>query len=325
VVSLYSKEYFQLIYDHLNEGGITTYWLPILDLRAEDTKAIIRAFCDVFQDCSMWNGTSADWMLVGARGRAAGPLPEEDFTKQWRDPVLGPKLRAIGFESPEQFGSLFIGDSDYLKELVADTLPLEDNYPKRLRPIYTNLGNERFEFYKQVLRVQRPKAAFVNSNVARRYWPASMRAKALPYFDVQALINVIQLEGDTFYTPERYIPAAHYVLTETSLRTPVLWFLGTNPLYENALRGAVDDGSGLIDYATGLIAIADRDYNRAAVYLARAHEKSTQDTYTELVRVFALCMAGRIEEAKKVAFPVRSTRTSDEASFWQWMALKFGI
>jgi hypothetical protein len=152
-----------------------------------------------------------------------------------------------------------------------------------------------------------------------------MRAKALPYFDVQALINVIQLEGDTFYTPERYIPAAHYVLTETSLRTPVLWFLGTNPLYENALRGAVDDGSGLIDYATGLIAIADRDYNRAAVYLARAHEKSTQDTYTDLVRVFALCMAGRIEEAKKVAFPVRSTRTSDEASFWQWMALKFGI
>ena len=325
VVSLYTKEYFQLIHDRLNEGGITTYWLPIMDLRSEDTKAIIRAFCDVFQDCSMWNGTSADWMLVGGRGLDAAPRSEEHFTEQWRDPVLGPKLRAIGLESPEQFGSLFIGDADYLKDLVADTPPLEDNYPKRLPPLYTNLGNERFEFYKQVLRVQRPKATFVNSNVARRYWPESMREKALPYFDVQGMINVVQLEGDAYYTPQRYIRAAHYVLTETSLRTAALWFLGTNPLYENALHRAVDDSSGLIEYLTGLVAIADRDYDRAAVYLSRAHEKSPQDEYTQLYRVFALCMAGRIEEARKLALQIRNTTTLDEVSFWQWIALKFGI
>jgi hypothetical protein len=142
------------------------------------------------------------------------------------------------------------------------------------------LGNERFEFYKQVLRVQRPKGKFVNSNVARRYWPESMREKALPYFDEQAMINVVQLEGDAYYTPQRYIRAAHYVLTETSLRTAALWFLGTNPVYENALHHAVDDSSGLIEYLTGLVAIADRDYDRAAVYLGRAHEKSPQDEYT---------------------------------------------
>ena len=325
VASLYTKEYFQLIHDHLNEGGITTYWLPIMDLEAEDTKAIIRAFCDVFPDCSLWNGTSADWMLVGARGSGAGPPTEEHFTRQWRDPVLGPKLRALGLENPEQFGSLFLGDADYLKQLVADTLPLEDNFPKRIRPLYTNLGNERFELYKQVLRVQRPKATFVNSNVARRYWPESMRDKAGPYFDVQGLINVIQLEGDTYYTPQRYLRAAHYVLTETSLRTPVLWFLGTNPLYESALQRAVDDGSGLVEYATGLIAIADRNYERAAFYLGRAHTKAPQDAFTEVYRVFALCMAGRVDDAKKAAVPVRRTTTPDEASFWQWMALKFGI
>jgi hypothetical protein len=325
VASLYSKEYFELIHDHLNDGGITTYWLPIMDLEAEDTKAIIRAFCDVFQDCSLWNGTSADWMLVGARGLGAGPPTEEHFGSQWRDPVIGPKLRALGLESPEQFGSLFIGDADYLKQLVADTLPLEDNYPKRLRPLYTNLGNERFEFYKQVLRVQRPKATFVNSTVARRYWPVSLRDKAGPYFDVQGLINVLQLEGDVYYSPQRYIRAAHYVLTETPLRTAALWFLGTNPLYERALQHAVDDGSGLVEYSTGLMAIADRDYERAALYLGRAHAKSPQDAYTELYRVFALCMAGRIEEAKNAALPVRSATTPDEASFWQWMALEFGV
>src|SRR5436305_9069141 len=180
-------------------------------LTAEDTMAIIRAFCDVCEDCSMWNGTATDWMLVGTRGGPVHPVAVDQFTRQWRDPVVGPRLRSIGLETPEQLGSLFIGDSDYLKQLVADTLPLEDNYPKRLRPLYTNLGNERFEFYKQVLRIQRPKATFANSNVAMRYWPESMRDKAAPYFDAQGLINVIQLEGDAFYTPQRYIRAAHYV------------------------------------------------------------------------------------------------------------------
>ncbi len=325
VVNLYTKEYFQLVHDRLNEGGMTTYWVPILDLSAEDTKAILRAFCDVFPDCSMWNGTSADWMLVGTRGRGVGPPTEEQFTRQWRDPILGPKLRAIGLESPEQFGSLFIGDADYLKEIVAGTLPLEDNYPKRLRPLYTNLENARFEFYKQVLRVQRPKATFVNSNVAGRYWPESMKEKALPYFDLQGMINVIQLEGDTFYTPQRYLRAAHYVLTETSLRTAALWFLGTNSLYESTLHNAVDDGSGLAEYLTGIVAIADRDYERAAVYLDMAHEKSPQDPYTELYRVFALCMAGHIEEARRVARPIWNTTTPEDAAFWQWMTSKFGI
>src|SRR5215467_9098628 len=152
-----------------------------------------------------------------------------------------------------------------------------------------------------------------------------MRDKARPYFDVQGMINVLQLEGDSYYSPQRYLRAAHYALTETSLRTAVLWFLGTNPLYESALQRAVDDGSGLVEYATGLMAIADRDYGRAALYLGRAHAKSPQDAYTELYRVFALCMAGRIEEAKKAALPIRGATTPDEASFWQWMNLKFGI
>jgi hypothetical protein len=36
-------------------------------------------------------------------------------------------------------------------------------------------------------------------------------------------------------------------------------------------------------------------------------------------------MAGRIEEARKLALQIRNTTTLDEVSFWQWIALKFGI
>jgi len=132
-VNLYTREYFQLLYDRLAEGGIATYWLPVAGRGEYDVKAIIRAFCDVFDDCSLWNGTPFDWMLVGTR-QAPGPAPQANFSAAWNDPVVWPRLREIGFEVPQQIGATFLGDARYLRGLTAETLPLTDNHPQRLRP-----------------------------------------------------------------------------------------------------------------------------------------------------------------------------------------------
>ncbi len=56
IVNLYTREYFALIRNRLVEGGLATYWLPVSGLLEEDTKAILRAFCEVFPDCSLWGG-----------------------------------------------------------------------------------------------------------------------------------------------------------------------------------------------------------------------------------------------------------------------------
>src|SRR6185369_12378957 len=60
VENLYSREYFQLIHDRLANQGIVTYWLPLADLSDVSAKAILRAFCDVFDDCSLWNGSGTN-------------------------------------------------------------------------------------------------------------------------------------------------------------------------------------------------------------------------------------------------------------------------
>ena len=131
IVNLYTQEYFMLILDRLSEGGIVSYWLPVHSLYEEDAKAIIKAFCNVFEDCSLWAGSGLDWMLLGSRD-AAGPIPAALFTRQWHDPVTGPELKELGFEIPEQLGSLFMADSADLKALTENSLPLTDNYPLRL-------------------------------------------------------------------------------------------------------------------------------------------------------------------------------------------------
>ena len=78
------------------------------------TKAILRAFCDVFEDCSLWNGTGTNLMMVGTR-HIAGPVPDDQFIRQWNDPKVSAEMKRLGFEQPEQVGALFIGDAEYLR------------------------------------------------------------------------------------------------------------------------------------------------------------------------------------------------------------------
>ena len=68
VVNLYTQEYFELLKRRLREGGYVTYWLPVWQLTAGDALSIVRGFCNVFEDCSLWNGGAMNLMLAGSKG-----------------------------------------------------------------------------------------------------------------------------------------------------------------------------------------------------------------------------------------------------------------
>ena len=131
VTSLYTLEYFQLLRERLNPGGLATYWLPVHQLRESDALAIIRAFCEAFDDCSLWSGIGLEWMLMGSRGGIA-PVSRERFSRLWSDPRTGRELRRIGIDEPEQMVALFMADAAVLREATAGTAPVADNYPRRI-------------------------------------------------------------------------------------------------------------------------------------------------------------------------------------------------
>ena len=122
VVSLYTAEYFALMRSRLAPGGIASYWLPIMNLSAATTKSLVRGFCQAFADCSLWQGSGRNFMLLGTHdaGRA-GPVSAERFARAFADPAQQDELRAIGVEQPAQLGALFVGDAEYLRELTADS------------------------------------------------------------------------------------------------------------------------------------------------------------------------------------------------------------
>ena len=144
VSALYTREYFELLKDRLNPGGLATYWLPAHLLLESEALAIIRAFCDAFDDCSLWSGVNLDWILVGSRGGIA-QVSQEHFSRLWRIAGTGKELRRLGIDQPGQLAAQFMADAAALRELTAQSLPLVDDFPRRISSaFYTERNTARY-------------------------------------------------------------------------------------------------------------------------------------------------------------------------------------
>jgi predicted membrane-bound spermidine synthase len=325
VVNLYTQEYFQLIYDRLNEGGIATYWLPGHNTLESDTKAIIRGFCEVFEDCSLWAGYDTDWMLAGSRN-AQWARSEADFVRQWQDPELAKELRVIGIEKPEQMGAMFMADAERLRVFVGDTPPLTDNYPKRL-------SNERHTpqmariTYRPWMNVDLTRERFRSSEFIRRAWPEGLRERSLAYFDFQGAINDIGTRRQ--FTIREWIERLHEILTQSDLETLVIWQLGDTADRLEAVDRLLAQGKPRFRYRRFLAkrAFADRNYDLAARYLATKPGKPIRSVTEFYLRVYALCMAGKVSEAEKVVREVRPWLPDDAEGrhYFAWLNETFGF
>jgi predicted membrane-bound spermidine synthase len=324
-VNLYSREFFERVYAHLADGGAATYWLPVAQNGAHDVAPIIRAFCDVFDDCSLWNGTPFDWMLVGTRRSGNAPEPSA-YAAAWNEPVLGPRLREIGFERPEQIGATFLGDAAYLNELTASTRPLADDYPRRILPggpgalTADPADRTAFSRFLAVIDTDRARRAFEASPFVHKHWPAALVAGTLPEFDHQRLINRVMLDSAD---PLGQIDELDTLLTTTMLRRLPLWMLGSNDVLQS-IADSGNDGTGLVEYQTGIRALAIRNYQAAANNFAAAGKRGLSAPTLVPLRVYALCRAGRVDEARRLAHGVRPV-ADNERHFWSWMKSQFDV
>jgi len=189
VVNLYTQEYFQLIYDRLAPQGIVTYWLPVKQLDLSSTKSILKGFCQVFEHCSLWDGGKFNWMMVGVK-LPKGPVTEEEFVRQWLDPVVGREMQFVGFEKPEQFGSLFIADNEKLKAWLKNSFSLADNFPKRLPGYFKNDQND-FRAYMELVSDPNNADNFLSSKDMGTIWPRSLASKAVQYFPLSQEISTL--------------------------------------------------------------------------------------------------------------------------------------
>jgi predicted membrane-bound spermidine synthase len=312
-VNIYTREYFAMMRDRLAENGIATYWVPVARPQpGTDVNTIVRAFCDVFDDCSLWNATPFDLMLVGTRGPSTSSGPPRAASRgnggrfdPSRFDAVRDRLAEVGFESPEQIGATFIGDAPYLRELTAATPPLTDDFPMRLRPSADrpSLSDPRYPSnaavaaqYQRVLDPARARDAFTRSPLIAQWWPPALRDATRPWFDVQRSINRVFWEGGK---PLRLIDDLDATLTRTPLRTLPLWMLDGDAVKERIAAGG-NDGTGVVEYLRGAQLLASREYESAASYFGLAERRGLKSPTLRPLMAYALCRAGRREMSARV-------------------------
>lgn len=325
VVNLYTREYFQRMYDRLNEGGFVTYWLPLHSLSDASAKAISRAFLEVFSDASLWHGHSEDVMLVGSRN-AQGPVSAEGFERQWREPRISAEMKAVGLERPEQLGALFIGDAEYLKALTKDDPPLVDNYPQRILSDST-LGDGTSRFYRTLLDSKQAGERFVASPLITRLFPRPIIERTIPFFEQQRIINnLLELSGAPL---DKSLPDLYFLVTQTTLTAPILWHLGTTSDIQHSMTtlSAQEQALPIWQYQLGAGRFSERRFADALEPLRQAEQRPALFATARLFRIYALCLLHRIDEARGLATETRAALRGDPRfdEWWKFLGETFGV
>jgi len=282
-------------------------------LSVPESWGIVRAFCAVFEDCSLWSGAGYDWILVGTNG-ADRPATEEGFARAWRD--AGGELRDLGVESPEELGALFIADAATLDSWTSGVPPLVDDRPGRLRP-WAPPASER-AVYRELQEASACAERFRASPLVRRLWPAALAEHTLPSFEWRGVFD------RDYDDPTRPAALADLwaALERSRLRTLPLLLMDSEPRIATIARARHAEGErhpGLA-YHLGAAALADRDLAAAARFFEEAGTASVGFHSPELLRVVALGLGGRGAEALALAESLPPASLPPHALPWRaWL------
>ena len=319
IVSLYSREYFQLLYDRLADGGVVTYWLPAEELDENDARAVVSAFCAAFVDCSLWTGAGANWMLAGTRGLRERAT-EEEFVAQWRNPVVGPELVSLGIEKPEQLGATFLADAEQLAPWIASIPPLEDDYPQRISPGCPHSAQQ--DFIEQWMEVKQAAARFERSKMVQALWPPALRDRSRDFFAAQRMVNAVT------FMPSRWpgLEDLRDLLIDSTLRTLPLLVAGSDPVLQEISQRAWAKGarSAVLEEHMAIGALVRREYAVAAEHFAAAAAAGRggpEATNALIYQAFALMMAEKGGEARAVLATVgfAPAASPDEERALRWL------
>ena len=318
IVNLYTREYFALVRDRLDAGGIATYWLPVYQLDKRSTLAVMRGFCDVFADCSLWTGSGLNWMLVGTRGLAE-PAGESHFRRLWDGGAVARGLGDVGLETPGHLGATFMADAPFIATLTSGVPPLTDDHPYRLTTEPPDA--ESWRFYFDLTDAIQSRVRFEASAYVKSLWPERTFAETSGRFAERALYDRFFLGA--YGQPRAAFADLRQSLVATDSRWLPLVLVGSHPREQEAVDRAVGRGQSgpAVDYLLGVRALANREYATADALFARVQAREPGFGRILDFRALALCLGGDEAAASAVLAGPRFQMHPEaaERAFWAWM------
>ncbi|HEY2014682.1 MAG TPA: SAM-dependent methyltransferase, partial [Bryobacteraceae bacterium] len=121
--TLYSKEYFDLVKQHLNPGGIVTQWVPLYESDVPTVKSELATFFDAFPNGTLWgnsNGGGYDTVVMGQADPTRLDLDALQLRIDRPDHLAVAKsLHEVGFNSLTGLLANFAGQESDLRPWLA--------------------------------------------------------------------------------------------------------------------------------------------------------------------------------------------------------------
>jgi spermidine synthase len=168
--TLYTREFFQVVRNHLNPGGVVTVFVQFYESSEAAVKSEIATFFEVFPDGAIFantaDGKGYDVVLVGRND--PNPIDIDRIEQRLRDPaneVIARSLSEIGIYSALDLFSTYAGRASELKPWLADA---QINRDRNLRLQYlAGLGLNLYQqdaIYRAMLPYRRyPEDLFTGS------------------------------------------------------------------------------------------------------------------------------------------------------------------
>jgi len=168
--TLYSKEYFELVKQHMNPGGVVTQWVPLYESDVPTVKSEMATFFDVFPNGTIWgnsNGGGYDTVVLGQSDPSK--IDIDAMQQRLSSPdhaVAAASLREVGFSSLMGLLANYAGQEQDLRPWLAGA---EINRDGNLRLQYLaglalNISMEG-SIYNDILNYRRfPRSLFTGSD-----------------------------------------------------------------------------------------------------------------------------------------------------------------
>ncbi len=190
--ALYSKEYFEMVKDHLNEGGIVTQWVPLYESDAPSVKSEIATFFQVFPGGMVFANTNSgqgyDVVLVGQKNNK--PIDLDAINARLASAGYAPVLQSLRDADIPSVMNLFgtyAGNDADLKPWLADAA-INHDYDMRLQYLagLALNGDHADEIYRQMVSLaQPPQGAFTGDKMALQQLFATIAAQRTPGLQLQ--------------------------------------------------------------------------------------------------------------------------------------------
>jgi spermidine synthase len=129
VVGLYSKEFYEILKDHLNPGGVVCQWVPLFYESSTLWRMTVQSVRQTFPHTSIWVSNN-DEAIVLASEDALKIDPPKMQSAIDSSPTLKKLLAEVGLDNAYSMLGTFILGGTQLDHYVGDVQPITDNHPQ---------------------------------------------------------------------------------------------------------------------------------------------------------------------------------------------------